>query len=99
MARQVAAVLRWATCSNQRRTAGTCDRWSWPGPRRSCPWGSFSPPRGANVEPLLRWRNDEGLFLTWLENPTPFGWPNDVDAVGYMEYAVIDWFEAGLRKH
>jgi hypothetical protein len=37
--------------------------------------------RGRNVETLLRWRSAEGLFLTWLEDPAPFGWPNDVDSV------------------
>jgi len=37
--------------------------------------------RGPNVQTLLRWRNSDGLFLTWLEDPTPFGWPNDVDSV------------------
>jgi hypothetical protein len=37
--------------------------------------------RGRNVETLMRWRTPEGLFLTWLEDPEPFGWSNDVDSV------------------
>jgi hypothetical protein len=37
--------------------------------------------RKRNVRTLLRWRNPDGLFLTWLEDTQAFGWPNEVDSI------------------